>query len=82
MLTTAEAAALLTERGVTVIGKGTEAHAPTARTVEAWCRSGALVCEHVGVGRRGMWLVSEAALEGFEPPTMGPKKKQRITHEA
>jgi hypothetical protein len=75
MLTTAEAAALLTERGVMVIGKGTEAHAPTARTVEAWCRSGALVCEHVGVGRRGMWLVSETALEDWTPPMMGRKRK-------
>jgi hypothetical protein len=71
MVTTEEAAAYLAERGVLIKGKGTELHPPSARSVEAWCRAGVLECEHVGVGKRGMWLVSKDVLETFVPPTMG-----------
>lgn len=73
MLTTAEAAALLTERGVLVYGRGQAPHPPTARTVTQWCRSEALKGVHVGVGRRGFWMVSREALDAFTPPAMGPK---------
>lgn len=74
MLTTAEAAAYLAERGVLVKGKNGE-HPPTARTVEQWCRrEGVLPCEHVGEGRRGFWLISEEALFSFTPPPMGRRK--------
>lgn len=73
MLTTAQAAALLAERGVRVKGKNGE-HAPTARTVEQWCRRELLPCDHIGEGRRGFWLVSEEALDNFTPPPMGRRK--------
>lgn len=74
MLTTEEAAKVLTERGVLVRGRGKEAHPPTARTVEHWCRSGVLASQHLGVGKRGMWLVSKDVLETFTPPIMGRSK--------
>ena len=74
-LTTTEAAAQLAERGVLVKGRGTDPHPPTARTVEAWCRSGALVCQHIGSGKRGFWLIDSTALETFIVPTMGRKKE-------
>lgn len=73
MLTTEQAAALLNERGVTVKGRGQRPHAPSARTVEQWCRSGALKAERIGGPRRGAWLIDEAALAAFEPPAMGRK---------
>jgi len=76
MLTTDEAAALLAERGVTVKQRG-QAHPPTARNVEKWCKDGALACERKGGPRRGVWLVSEEALTGFVPPTMGRKATTR-----
>lgn len=77
MLTTEEAAKILTARGVLVKGKGTEPHPPTARTVENWCRTGKIICSHIGVGRRGTWLVEEEALEVFTPPMMGRKPKPK-----
>jgi hypothetical protein len=66
MLTTAEAAALLIERGVTV-----RSNPPTARTVEVWCRTGALPARRIGGPRRGIYLIDPAALDAFQPPTMG-----------
>lgn len=69
VLTTAEAAALLRERGVRVRGKE-----PTARTVEAWCRSGALKARRLGGPRRGIWLIEKESLDGFTPPKLGRGK--------
>lgn len=70
MLTTAEAAALLVERGITVRGKP-----PMARTVEAWCRSGVLKARRVGGPRRGVWLIEKENLIDFAPPKLGHPKK-------
>lgn len=73
MMTTAEAAALLTERGVLVYGRGQAPHPPTARTVTQWCRSEALTSTLVGTGTRALRLISREALDAFTPPAMGPK---------
>ncbi len=82
MLTTTEAAALLTERGVLVTGRGTPPHPPTARTIEQWCRSGALTSTLVGVGRRGVRQISREALNAFQPPTMGRRPADTTPHGA
>ena len=66
MLTTAEAAALLSERGVRVRGKP-----PNARTVEAWCKKGQLPAQRIGGPHRGIYLIDIADLEYFEPPRLG-----------
>ena len=76
MLTTAEAAALLAERGVTVKGRGQEPHPPTARTVEHWCRTGALAGTNYG-GR--VWLIEAQALDDFTPPIMGSAARRGPT---
>lgn len=70
MLTTAEAAAFLAERGVRVRG-----NKPGARTVEAWCKRGLLTADRIGGPRRGIYLIEQAELEKFEPPTLGRPPK-------
>jgi hypothetical protein len=69
MLTTAEAAAFLTERGVRVRG-----NKPGARTVEAWCKRGLIKADRIGGPRRGIYLINEADLTYFKPPSLGRKK--------
>lgn len=73
MLTTEAAAALLAGRGVTVKQRGQE-RAPTARTVEQWCRTGKLKAQRVGGTRRGLWLIDKDDLDNFTPPRMGNPK--------
>lgn len=70
MLTTAEAAALLAERGVRVRGKP-----PGARTVESWCKRGLIKAKRVGGPRRGIYLIEEENLKDFKPPLLGRKNK-------
>jgi hypothetical protein len=71
LLTTDQAAALLAERGITVISRSGR-KAPDQDTVTAWCRAqrfaGAI---RIGGRRRGVWLIPRAAVETFEPPPMG-----------
>lgn len=77
MLTTEEAAALLAERGIAVRQRGEELP-PTARTVEAWCRSGALKARRIGGPRRGFWLIDRVDLDTFIPPKMGRGKPKTL----
>jgi len=71
LLTTDQAAALLAERGITVISRNGR-KAPDQDTVTAWCRAqrfpGAI---RIGGRRRGVWLIPRAVVETFEPPAMG-----------
>jgi hypothetical protein len=76
-LTTAEAAARLTARGVLVCGGAYAPHPPTAKNVEKWCRRGWLKAEHVGSSRRGFWLIEQAALDAFTPPIGGRPRKAK-----
>lgn len=76
MLTTAEAAALLSERGIRVRG-----NKPGARTVESWCKRGLIKADRIGGPRRGIYLIEEKALEGFEPPILGRRKHADIADE-
>jgi hypothetical protein len=59
MLTTAEAAALATERGYPV----------KARTVKQWClrarKDGRFVTEQIGEGKGSRWLIERASFEAF-----------------
>ena len=70
MLTTEQAAALLSERGITIRQRGKE-HPPTARNVEYWCRTGLIVSERIGGPRRGFWIIDADSLDSFVPPKMG-----------
>lgn len=65
-LTTAEAAAYLAARGVTVHGQP-----PTARHVMNWCRNKALKATFRGAGTRGVYEIETADLDTFQPPRMG-----------
>lgn len=66
MLTTTEAAALLTERGITV----------KADTIKHWCQQGKFPnARRIGGPRRGSWLIPQSDLDAFTPPTMGRPKK-------
>lgn len=76
MLTTAEAAALLSERGVKVRGKE-----PSARTVEVWCRNKVLKAERVGGPRRSLYLINEDDLAVFHPPKQGRRSKSNRTND-
>ncbi len=69
MMTTAEAAALLAERGIRVRG-----NKPGARTVESWCKRGLIKADRIGGPRRGIYLIKESDLLGFEPPSLGRRK--------
>lgn len=73
MLTTAEAAALLSERGVRVRG-----NLPSARTVEFWCRSGTLRAKRIGGPRRSIYLIEKSDLDTFEPPKQGRKRTMNV----
>lgn len=66
MLTTIEAAALLTERGYTDRAGGPV----KPDTVKHWCQRGLIpgaVNERRGPGR-GFWLIPREAIDGFRPP--------------
>ena len=66
MLTTAEAAALLSERG-----------APAKPdTVKHWCQQGRFPNAKPPASQRGVWLIPAADLDGFTPPTMGRPKRR------
>ena len=68
MLTTAEAAALLAERGVTTA----RGRAPSAVDVQRWCWlgwfPGAVNTTHT---RRGTWLIPREDVEVFHPRKVG-----------
>lgn len=72
--TTAEAAALLTERGVTAANGGPV----RAETVKKWCERGRLPATKVGDTYRGEWRIKREDIEAFEPGTPGRPRKDRI----
>lgn len=65
MLTTAEAAALLAERGYTV----------KPDTVKHWCEDGKFPGATCPGGR--VWQIPREEVEAFEPPTRGRPRAQR-----
>jgi hypothetical protein len=73
LLTTAEAAAILTERGYTDRSGG----AVKPRTVLKWCEQGRLPSRIIGTGNRITRLIERAAIDAFTPPQQGrPRKEQ------
>lgn len=70
-LTTAEVAALLTGRGVVDRSGGPV----KPRTVQKWCELGVLPAQRVGSKYRGQWLIEEATVAAFTPPTQGRPRK-------
>jgi len=65
MLTTTEAAALLSERGIVV----------KTDTIKHWCQQGRFPnARRIGSERRGSWLIPQGDLDAFMPPTMGRPK--------
>lgn len=74
LLTTTEAAALLSDRGITVRSKrdGTD-RPPSANTVKHWCQQGRFAtAQRIGGTQRGYWLIDKAELLAFTPPAIGP----------
>lgn len=76
LLTTAEAAAYLTARGVLVRG-----NPPKAQTVKVWCHKGQLPARYIGGPERGIYLIEQADLETFEPPKLGRRKAPDRTND-
>lgn len=71
LLTTAQAAALLTERGCTDRSGGPV----KPDTVIRWCQRGALPAQRIGGPHRGSWLIDPADLDDWQPPAMGRPRK-------
>lgn len=69
-LTTAEAAALLADRGILV-----RDNPPRTRTIEAWCKRGVIRATRIGGPRRAIYLIDVTDLDGFEPPVMGRRRR-------
>lgn len=74
MLTTAEAAALLSERGMTDKDGGPV----RVETVQQWCKRGKFAGA-VSVGGR-IWQIPREAVETFGPPTQGRPRHQLAAH--
>ena len=77
MLTTAEAAALLSERGITTAN----GRAISAQDVQRWCWLGWFPGAMNTTGtRRGTWLIPREDVEAFQPRKVGrPKGKMMKT---
>ena len=61
--------------GYQTVGQVAKRYGVAEGTVRYWCREGLLAgAVKMGEKRRGVWLIPETALEGFEPPR-GPQER-------